>query len=104
MTDQKTTGRFVWHDLNTNDSNDARSFYGELFSWTFEASDNSSYHHVKANNRLIGGIRGKEDGEPGPPSWLGYVLVESVGDTVERDRGGGAEVLLRQLQLDPASV
>lgn len=28
--------RFVWHDLNTNDSEAAKRFYGELFNWHFD--------------------------------------------------------------------
>ena len=75
--------RFVWHDLNTRDVEGAKRFYGELFNWSFEQSENGPYHHVKAGTHMIGGIRQKTPDEPGPPSWLGYVWVENVQATVE---------------------
>ena len=78
------TSRFVWHDLNTHDVEGAKRFYGDLFGWSFDASGNEAYHHVNAGAQMIGGIRRKDAVEPGPPSWLGYVLVDDVPDAVER--------------------
>ncbi len=86
------TCRFVWHDLNTHDVEGAKRFYGELFNWSFEQSGNEPYHHVKAGAQMIGGIRRKEANEPGPPSWLGYVLVEAVPAAVEKATAGGGRV------------
>ena len=39
--------RFVWHDLNTKDLEGAKRFYGELFNWKFDESDDGPYvaHH-----------------------------------------------------------
>ncbi len=71
--------RFVWHDLNTTDVDGAKRFYGEVFNWKFEGSD---YVHVKAGERMIGGIRKLGANEHQPPAWLGYVLVEDVAATV----------------------
>lgn len=84
--------RFVWHDLSTHDVESAKRFYGELFSWTFVQSENDPYLHVKAGEQMIGGIRLKEANEPGPPSWLGYVLVEAVPATVEKATAAGGRV------------
>ena len=87
-----TTSRFVWHDLSTDDVEGSKRFYGELFGWAFEQSGNEPYHHVRAGDRMIGGLRKKEAGEPGPACWMGYVLVESVPAAVERATAGGGRV------------
>lgn len=81
--------RFVWHDLSTRDVESAKRFYGELFGWKFEQGAGDPYVHVAAGDRMIGGIRAKEEGEPGPPSWLGYVLVDDVDAAVERATAAG---------------
>ena len=86
--------RFVWHDLSTHDVEGAKRFYGELFGWGFESSANDPYVHLKAGETMIGGIRKKEEGEPGPPSWLGYVLVDDVAATVERATSAGGQVYM----------
>lgn len=87
-------GRFVWHDLNTHDVEAAKAFYGELFDWSFDQSGNEPYHHIQVGERMIGGLRRKEAGEPGPPSWLGYVLVDEVPAAVERVGAGGGRVYM----------
>ena len=84
--------RFVWHDLSSNDVEAAKRFYGELFGWSFEQSGNEPYAHIRAGEQMIGGIRRKEADEPGPPSWLGYVLVDDVPEAVERMNAGGGTV------------
>ncbi len=74
--------RFVWHDLNVKDAEAAKRFYGEMFNWTFEKSDNGPYQHIKAGTEMIGGIRQAGANEQGPPHWLGYIAVDDVAATV----------------------
>ena len=84
--------RFVWHDLSTKDAQGSKSFYGEVFGWTFEGSANEPYAHIKAGDEMIGGIRAMSPGEPQPPSWLGYVVVDDVAATVASVTGAGGKV------------
>ena len=51
-------GRFVWHDLLTNDVPSTKRFYGELFNWEFEGktSDDSAYATIKKNDIPIGSV------------------------------------------------
>ena len=70
--------RFVWHDLNTKDLDGSKKFYGEIFNWKFDSSDNGPYLHIKAGDEMIGGIRKMDAHEPGPTNWLGYVVVDDV--------------------------
>lgn len=90
----QNTSRFVWHDLNTTDVEAAKRFYGELFGWSFEDSENNGYCHISSGEEMIGGLRRREEGEHGPPSWLGYVLVDDVPAAVERVGGGGGQVYM----------
>jgi predicted enzyme related to lactoylglutathione lyase len=84
--------RFVWHDLNTKDAEASKRFYGELFQWTFEKSDNGPYLHIKAGAQMIGGIRQMDANEPMPTSWLGYVGVDDVAATVASVSKSGGKV------------
>ena len=47
-------GKFVWHDLVTSDVATTKSFYGQLFNWTFE--QRGRYTIVSLNDKQIGGI------------------------------------------------
>ncbi len=81
--------RFVWHDLNTKDIEGATRFYGELFNWKFDKSD-QEYAHITAGDQMIGGIRKMSANEQQPPAWLAYVVVDDVAATVasiEKQRG-----------------
>jgi predicted enzyme related to lactoylglutathione lyase len=81
--------RFVWHDFNTKDVEGATRFYGEMFNWKFDKSD-QEYAHITAGDQMIGGIRKMNANEQQPPSWLAYVLVDDVAATVgaiEKQRG-----------------
>jgi predicted enzyme related to lactoylglutathione lyase len=86
--------RFVWHDLNTKDLDASKKFYGEAFNWTFDASDNGPYAHIKAGDEMIGGMRRMDANEPQPPSWLGYVGVDDVAATVATIKGAGGNVYM----------
>src|SRR6266540_541717 len=86
--------RFVWHDLNTKDLGASQTFYGEVFNWTFDASGNGPYAHIKAGDDMIGGIRLMDANEPQPPSWLGYVAVDDVAATVATITGAGGKVFM----------
>lgn len=81
-------GKFVWHDLITDDVAAATAFYGALFGWKFHETrgpDGSPYTLIVGHDgRLQGGIVELAD----PPDedysrWLGYISVADVDATVE---------------------
>jgi hypothetical protein len=86
--------RFVWHDLNTRDVDGAKRFYGELFNWSFEKSDNGPYQHIKTGAEMIGGVRQMEASERVPPNWLGYISVDDVPATVAAATAHGGKVYM----------
>ena len=44
--------RFVWHDLNAKDVEQAKRFYGEAFNWSFEKGDSGPYLHIQFHAEL----------------------------------------------------
>ena len=86
--------RFVWHDLNTKDLAASQRFYGEIFNWRFDASDNGPYVHITAGKDMIGGMRQMSANEPQPPSWLGYIGVDDVAAAVQKITASGGKVFM----------
>ena len=59
LSDEPLTGKFVWHDLITDDSAAARGFYGGLFGWSFEVTthpNGGDYTLIRHGERYLGGI------------------------------------------------
>lgn len=92
--------RFVWHDLNTKDLAGSKKFYSEIFGWKLESSDGSPYLHIKAGDEMIGGMREKGNDEPGPTTWLGYIVVDDVTTTVSNITAAGGKVHMPTTKLE----
>lgn len=91
-------GKFVWHDLVTDDVGDAKRFYSGLFGWTFENARGpagGSYTLVLADGIYIGGMVPLEDPAGADYSrWLGYLSVPDVDAAVSAtEAAGGAGVV-----------
>lgn len=54
-------GKFVWHDLLSPDTLASRSFYGELFGWSFR--DQGNYIEIYNGDRKIGGMLAIQPGQ-----------------------------------------
>jgi predicted enzyme related to lactoylglutathione lyase len=86
-------GRFVWHDLVTDDLPAARRFYGGLFGWRFTdfASGDFAYSIAWNHGRPISGLLAKDTEPPRPANqWLSLLSVEDVDRAVgTTERFGG---------------
>lgn len=91
--------RFVWHDLNTKDLEGSRRFYGEIFNWRFDKSDNGPYAHIQAGDQMIGGMRQMGPQEPQPTSWLGYIGVDDVAATVSKITSSRGKVFMPTTEM-----
>jgi len=82
-----TAGKFVWVDLVTEDVAAARSFYGELFGWTFRGGDR--YTEVLHQGQPIAGIVEAASGVGGA-RWVGNLSVADVDRAADfvREHGG----------------
>ena len=91
----KRHGAISWSELITTDVDAAKSFYGEVFNWTFEDApmEGMTYTLFNANGKEIGGIMPTpEQAEGMPPAWGLYITVDDVDATAEKAVGLGAKI------------
>lgn len=83
-------GEFSWHELATTDYRGAFDFYSALFGWENVAEHDmgpmGKYFIFGMNGVQKGGMFNKPAEMRGPPSWLGYVRVKDVNQTVGKVR------------------
>jgi predicted enzyme related to lactoylglutathione lyase len=84
---EQLTGKFVWYDLFTHDMQATRTFYQELFGWTFTDTDLAN-SRVKTINRdgvpIANAVEIDREKKGGTESvWLGYISVPDVDKAVE---------------------
>ena len=85
-------GKFIWHDLVTSDVATTKSFYGQLFSWTFVT--HGHYTIVKLNDKRIGGILDVQpvSAEPHDARWISSLSVADVDRAIEVVLANGGKV------------
>jgi len=78
---------FCWVEMNTNDPEAARSFYRELFGWSFNESEmdhGGTYAMFQpAGGGPGGGIMAKPQSGV-PTAWMPYVAVDDLDAAVAR--------------------
>ena len=93
----KKHGAISWNELLTGDVEAAKSFYGQLFGWTYEDApmDDMTYTLVKADGEEAAGIMPMppEAGQM-PPAWGMYVTVDDVDAMGARVEALGGKVLV----------
>jgi predicted enzyme related to lactoylglutathione lyase len=97
LSDQPLTGKFVWHDLITDDVQRARRFYGGVLDWSFESTtgpNGGDYTLILSGNHFVGGMVERRDPQGVDYSrWLPYVSVNDVDRAVAlTNKEGGAAV------------
>lgn len=84
----------VWNELQTNNMEAAKKFYGAVFDWTNE-EDQSGYVVFSADGRAqAGAMQIEESWGPIPPNWTVYFLVEDVDAYVAKAQELGGNVLV----------
>lgn len=95
MSDQHDwAGRFVWYDLMCTDVDAAKAFYGEVLGWQFQPMPMGgvTYHVIKSDDRMQGGIMPLDPGFPLPSHWMSYLSVSDVDAACEQVSALGGEV------------
>lgn len=89
-------GKFVWHDLLTNDIPSAKKFYGALFGWEFESSQpgDTAFTVIKYKGLPIGSMIyiKRLNPEVSESRWLASLSVADVGQAVEHFRTNGGKI------------
>jgi len=90
-------GTFNWIDLMTTDAAAAKSFYGDLFGWSFEdipVPDGSPYTIARLRDEEVAGLFQQGPDMAGiPPHWTSYVAVEDVGASTQKAAALGGAVI-----------
>ena len=93
----KEHGAISWSELLTSDVDAAKSFYGQLFGWTYADApvDDMTYTLVKANGEEVAGImHTPPDAGQMPPAWGMYVTVDDVDAAAQKAVALGGKVYL----------
>ena len=89
---QTKVGTFIWHENNSTDAENAKSFYTELLGWQTEAwPGEQEYTIIKVGDKGHGGIAAAQGGAPS--HWMGNVFVEDVDEVARRAEAAGGKVL-----------
>ena len=86
---------FVHVELNTQDLDRAKAFYGKLFDWQLEdmPMESGTYTLIKPGNGTGGGMM--KHPMPGAPSmWLPYVQVDDIKASTEKAKSLGANIII----------
>jgi predicted enzyme related to lactoylglutathione lyase len=94
-------GKIVWHDLMTTDVEAAKRFYTELLGWEIEVfkPGELDYPMISAAGTQWGGFNMLPPGQPMPPHWLSYVLVDDLGAALARVEKAGGKTLAPTMEL-----
>lgn len=98
-------GSFCWAELATNDANQAKSFYGEMFNWQGidnPAGDQGVYTMLQVDEKDVAALYGVSEEQKSmgvTPNWGSYIAVDDIDKTVEKAKSLGAQVV-----MDPMDV
>lgn len=97
---------FVHVELNTQDVDKAKKFYGQLFDWQLEdvqMGPSGTYTMIKTGKGTGGGMLKHPD--PGSPSmWLAYVEVADVAAATAKAKSLGAKIMKDVTQVPEAGT
>jgi uncharacterized protein len=90
-------GAFIWSEINTRDPEAAKSFYADVFGWSFEDQEfegTGTYTTIRVGEGAVGGLIDITDRVPAevPAHWLVYFAVEDADATVEQTKSSGGSV------------
>jgi predicted enzyme related to lactoylglutathione lyase len=104
VTDVIPRGRFVWHELITNQPDQAAAFYGKLAGWKSSGWEHDPTYRIfdYQGAPRAGMMAPRDDAKGVPPLWLSYVAVPDVDETVKQAQRQGATV--HQVPMDVPTV
>ena len=94
---EEKTGKFLWIDLTVPEAEQIRDFYSAVVGWTWDpvsVADYEDYNIKTPAGELVAGIchrRGVNNNLP--PAWINYVVVESVGASLEACVSKGGKII-----------
>ncbi len=98
--DSYVPGTPSWVDLAADDLEGARSFYGDLFGWESDVSDDPStggYTTFRQDGLAVAGAGGKMG--PMPDAWTVYMSVEEAASSLARVADSGGSVVAGPMDI-----
>jgi predicted enzyme related to lactoylglutathione lyase len=96
------TGKFVWHDLITEDPEACRRFYGALLGWEFEDTHRADKPYIvaRAGGHYVAGIVAvPPDATQDLSQWLAYMSVPDVDAAAAKVAAAGGRSLVAPRQV-----
>ena len=82
-------------EIYADDLNVLATFYRDLFDWKIEKAPGIDYFRIQtgaaAGTGIAGGLLNRPI--PGPRSWVHYVMVDAIDETIERVQRLGGKLL-----------
>lgn len=94
-------GLFAWYELQTSDSDAAKSFYTGLFGWTWEDSPigpDEFYTMLKLNGKNVSALH-KDTRSPAPPHWNCYISTDNADNTASKAKSLGGNVIMEPFDV-----
>ena len=85
------TNTVAWFEVGTADPDAARSFYGDLFGWSFARQEGVDYTPIVIDGQQVGGIAGT--GGTSPSYAVFYVIVADVQASCDEAKRLGGQVV-----------
>jgi hypothetical protein len=96
-------GKFVWHDLTTDDPESCKKFYAALLGWEYVDTTvlGRPYSVARLKEMPVGGIHAPRPENAGktPAHWLSYMSVADVDAEVTRAKEAGGTLLAGPLDV-----
>jgi predicted enzyme related to lactoylglutathione lyase len=100
LTSTRTPGRFVWHDLVTQDLAASKKFYGGLLGWTFDEVPGSKgrYVVIRQGGAAIGGIAEVKRGL-NVSQWVSHISTDDVDRAVAAATAAGGGIAVKPFDV-----
>jgi predicted enzyme related to lactoylglutathione lyase len=95
MSDERYSGRFVWHDLMARDADKGRQFYTELLGWNANemSGEGWSIHIFSAGDEQVADVVPLDAAHGAPSHWTSYIAVPDADAAVAKATAHGGQVL-----------
>ncbi|MBV9023466.1 MAG: VOC family protein [Streptomycetaceae bacterium] len=94
-------GTPCWISLATSDIDTAKSFYAELFGWSYDDTGEAGggYQMATLAGEQVAGIDPKPPGEPGPDAWLTFLWADNVDSVVRKLQESGGTLAMEPMDV-----
>lgn len=97
-------GCLTWNELSTTDVERAKSFYSDLFGWSYDdvGTAETPYTTIRNGDRMNGGIRplGEQEQRIGvPPNWMPYFTSAALDESVAKATELGGTVMVGPMEI-----